>query len=257
MTTDQTNPQDVSAWIGHTVVDSSGDKIGKVSDIYLDDATGAPEWLAVKTGRLGKSISFVPLAGASPKGDDLQVQFEKGQVSDAPSAEDEGHLSPSEEAALYQHYGLQYSDSDSALPAGVADASPAPAVADDTSGPATDTAMTRSEEELRAGTRTTEAGRVRLRKYIVTENQQVTVPVQREQVEVIREPITAENRGAAMSGPDLSEEEAEMVLHEEQVVVEKTVVAKERVRLDKDVVTDQQTVDAEVRKEVIETDGAV
>ena len=264
MTTDQTGQaEDMSAWIGHTVVDSSGDKIGKVSDIYLDDVTGAPEWLAVKTGLLGNRTNFVPLTGAAPNGDDLQGRFEKGQVTDAPSAEADGHLSQSEEATLYEHYGLTYTESysDSGLSDGdagrVVDVDEGADVARDTSGPSTDAAMTRSEEELRAGTRTTEAGRVRLRKHIVTEDQQVTVPVQREQVEVIREPISAENRDSAMSGPDLSEEEAEMVLHEEQVVVEKTVVPKERVRLDKDVVTEQETVDAQVRKEVIETEGDV
>jgi len=112
--------------------------------------------------------------------------------------------------------------------------------------------MTRSEEELRVGTTQHETGRARLRKHIVTENVTQTVPVQREEVRVEREPITDANRDAATSGADLSEEEHEVVLHEEQVVVEKTAVPKERVRLDTDTVTEQRSVSEQIRKEQIE-----
>ncbi len=105
------------------------------------------------------------------------------------------------------------------------------------------------------GTRTTESGRARLRKYIVTEQQQVTVPVRHEEVRVVTEPISPENRDPALDGPDLCEEEAEMVLHKEEVVVETRAVPKERVRLDKETVTVQETVTADVRKEVVETEG--
>jgi uncharacterized protein (TIGR02271 family) len=128
-------------------------------------------------------------------------------------------------------------------------------VGHDTSGPTTDDAMTRSEEELDVGTTEREAGRARLRKYIVTENVETTVPVQREEVRLEREPITDANVGAATSGPDLSEEEHEVTLHAEQPVVEKTVVPKERVRLEKDTVTDEERVSEEVRKEQIEMEG--
>jgi len=85
----------------------------------------------------------------------------------------------------------------------------------------------------------------------------MTVPVQREEARVSREPITEANRGAAMSGGDLTEEEHELTLSEEEVVVDKQVVPKERVRLDKDVVTEERQVSEEVRKENIEVDGDV
>ena len=115
--------------------------------------------------------------------------------------------------------------------------------------------MTRSEEELRVGTTRRETGRVRLRKYVVTENVTQTVPVQREEVRVEREPITDANRDEAVSGGDITEEEHEVTLHAEEPVVEKRAVPKERVRLDKDTVTEQQKVSEEVRKERIEADG--
>ncbi len=129
-------------------------------------------------------------------------------------------------------------------------------VGHDTSGPTTDDAMTRSEEQLHIGTEQREAGRARLRKYVVTENVTQTVPVSHEEVRVEREPITDANRGDAYDGPAISEEEHEVTLHAERPVVEKEAVPVERVRLDKETVTSNETVSGEVRKEEIEVDGA-
>lgn len=114
--------------------------------------------------------------------------------------------------------------------------------------------MTRSEEEVHVGTARRERGRVRLRKYVVTEQVQRTVPVSREEVRVEREPITDENVDQALSGAEISEGEHEVVLHEEEPVVEKRAVPKERVRLSKDTVTDEREVSEEVRKERIEAE---
>ena len=114
--------------------------------------------------------------------------------------------------------------------------------------------MTLSEERLNVGTQTQETGRARLRKYVVTENVTQTVPVQREEVRVEREPITDDNVGDATSGPDITEDEHEVVLREERPVVEKEAVPVERVRLDTDTVTDEVTVSEDVRKEEIDTD---
>jgi uncharacterized protein (TIGR02271 family) len=242
----------VQSWQGRTMVDPAGDKLGTIDAIYLDDETGQPEWATVTRGLFSAKAAFVPLAQAQDLGDSVQVPYDKQQVSDAPSPQADGNLSQDEEAALYRHYGLDYSEhrSDSGLPAGTDDT-----VGRDTSGPTTDDAMTRSEEELRVGTETRERGRARLRKYVVTETQQVTVPVQREEVRVEREPITDANLDAATSGPDISEEEHEVTLHEETPVVEKRVVPRERVRLDTDTVTDQRQVSEEVRKEQVQVDG--
>lgn len=245
---------EASEFYDRNVVGPDDAKIGKVSDIYLDNATNQPEWAAVKTGLLGNRVSFVPLAGARLQGEDLMVAFDKAKIKDAPNAEADGQLSQEEEAMLYQHYGLSYSesDSDTGLPEVSPPPSPPAGAGHDVSGPDTDDAMTRSEEELQVGKISEEAGRVRLRKYIVTENVQTTVPVQREEAVIEREPITDANRGPAMSGAELSEEEHEMTLNEEQVVVDKQVVPKERVRVDKATVTEDQQISEELRKEQID-----
>ena len=125
----------------------------------------------------------------------------------------------------------------------------------DVSGPETDDAMTRSEERLNVGTERVQTGKARLRKYIVTENQNVSVPVQKEQVRLEREPITDGNVGAATSGKDLSDEEHEVTLSEERVTVNKETVPVERVRLGTETVTENQQVSEEVRKEQIDFDG--
>jgi uncharacterized protein (TIGR02271 family) len=246
------------AWQGRAMVDPAGDKLGTIDAIYLDDETGQPEWATVASGLFTAKIVFVPLAQAQDMGDSVQVPYDKDQVTSAPTMRADGSLSQDDEAELYRHYGLDYSEhrSDSGLPAGTgrdADAD-RDSVGRDTSGPTTDEAMTRSEEELRVGTQTRERGRARLRKYVVTETQQVTVPVQREEVRVEREPITDANLDAATSGPAISEEEHEVTLHEEEVVVDKRAVPKERVRLDTDTVTEERQVAEEVRKEQLEVD---
>jgi uncharacterized protein (TIGR02271 family) len=264
--------EEINNWRGREARGIDGDKLGKVEDIYLDEHTGKPEWLALKTGMFGGNVSFVPLAKANLDADVITVPYDKATVKDAPHADPDGQLSQQEEAELYRHYGLDYGEvrSDSGLPEGerdggrtngsgrsgdsTPDGTPG-VVGNDVSGPETDRAMTRSEEELRVGTTQRESGTARLRKHVVTENVTQTVPVQREEVRVEREPITDANADDAMDGPAISEEEHEVVLHAEEPVAEKRVVPKERVRLDKDVVTEEQTVAEEVRQERIDTDG--
>jgi uncharacterized protein (TIGR02271 family) len=115
--------------------------------------------------------------------------------------------------------------------------------------------MTRSEERLHVGTERVETGRARLRKHVVTEQRTVTVPVSHEEVRLEREPITDGNVGSATSGPDLSDEEHEVVLTEERPVVQMETVPVERVKLGTETVTDERTVTEDVRHEEIEIDG--
>jgi uncharacterized protein (TIGR02271 family) len=244
-------------WLqGSTLYDVRGEKIGKVDVIYDDTTTGQPEWALVHTGLLGTKNSFVPIGGATRSGDQIRVPYEKGQVKSAPAIDADADLSVAEEQELYRHYGIAWEarahDSGSGRFGGEIGEAGGPG--HDVSGPNTDSAMTRSEEELRVGTRSQEAGRVRLRKHVVTENVTQTVPVQREELRIEREPITEANVGAANDGPAISEEEHEIVLHEEEPVVEKRTVPKERVRLDTETVTGEQTVDEDVRKERIDVD---
>ena len=259
--------EDKLSWRGQDLYDSSGGKVGKVEEIYLDADTDQPEWALVNTGMFGTKQTFIPIRDASVSGSGPSVPYDSQLIKDAPKMDADGRLSQQEESDLYKHYGLDYSEarSDSGLPEGGAtgpvDTDPTPepqgVVGNDVSGPETDNAMTRSEEELRVGTRERETGRVRLRKHIVTENVSETVPVQREEVRVEREPITDANVGNATDGPALSEEEHEVVLHAEEPVVDKRVVPKERVRLEKDAVVEEVQVTEELRKERIEAEGDV
>lgn len=246
---------DLSSWVGRTAVDRDGDKIGKIADVYLDDDSGQPEWLAVTTGMFGAKVSFVPIGGADVRGDDVVVAYDKATVKDSPNAEADGALSPEEEDLLYRHYGRGYSSgADATVDTTVTETSGRGTVGYDTSGRETDDAMTRSEEELDIDKSTRQTGKARLRKWVETENVTMTVPVQREKAVLVTESITDANVGDAMSGADLTTEEHEVVLSEEVVDVSKRVVPKERVRLEKEAVTEQVAVDETVRKERIEFD---
>jgi uncharacterized protein (TIGR02271 family) len=250
------NMSDPNTMTGAAVHGSDGEKLGKVEAIYFDNETDKPEWVAVKSGLFGSHVSLVPLAQGTWNGDTLTVPFGKDALKAAPHHDPDSSISPTDEEELYRHYGMAGGRSD------VADHGRRDLVDDhgtvghDTSGPTTDNAMTRSEEQLRVGTEAREAGRARLRKHIVTEHQQVTVPVSREEVTLEREPITDANRGDAYDGPGISEEEHEVTLHAERPVVDTEAVAVERVKLGKETVTENQTVGGEVRKEEIELDGS-
>jgi uncharacterized protein (TIGR02271 family) len=250
--------QDVLSYRGQELRGTTGEKIGTIEEIYLDNDTQAPEWAVVTTGLFGTKQTFVPIRDAAPSGDGVTVPYDKERIKDAPRIDPDGRLSHEEERQLYRHYGLEYSEarSRSGLPEGEGGATDRDAVGRDVSGPTTDSAMTRSEEELRVGTSEREAGRARLRKYIVEDEVQTTIPVRREEVRVEREPITDANVDAAMDGPEISEEEHEVVLHEEEPVVEKRAVPKERVRLEKDTHTEERQVSDTVRREEIEVDDA-
>jgi uncharacterized protein (TIGR02271 family) len=251
--------QDVMARLdGSAVTSSDGKKVGKVADIYFDEETLQPEWALVTTGLFGGRHSFVPLTNAE-LGDEIRLGVTKDQVTGAPQLDDDGELTQDEELELARHYGMQYSEerSGSGLPTSEGEApgmEAASEAAPTGAAPSGDDAMTRSEEELRVGTVRRPKELVRLRKRLVTEHVTQTVPVEREEIVVEREPITEANVDPAMKGPDLTEAEHEVVLSEDEVVVNKDVVPKERVRLDSTTVEEERQVEETLTKEQIDVE---
>jgi uncharacterized protein (TIGR02271 family) len=256
---------DVTALYGRDVYDSDGDKIGSLGQVWADP-TGQPAWASVKTGFFGTNESLVPLDGADVQGDRVVVAFDKSRVKDAPNidASHDEPLDPDGVGLLYQYYGLTWQAGGTATTGSSTDASYATGAGysgggaggytDVDAGRSTDDAMTRSEERLDVGTERQRVGTARLRKYVVTERQQVEVPVTREEVRLERVPVTDANAGSAYDGPELTESEHEVTLHAERPVVQTETVPVERVRLGKETVTEQETVGADVRKERIEAD---
>ncbi len=264
------NPADLR---GVTVADGLGDKLGKVEEVYLDNETGKPEWVSVKTGFFGSNTALVPMAAADWDGTGLTVPYGKEMVRSAPHGDPGRELSEADEAELFTYYGIPYGGdtvtatggpgqagySDTTRTSGTGDVRRTErtgSVGHDTSGPNTDDAMTRSEERLHVGTEVREAGKARLRKYITTETVTQTVAVSHEELTVQREAITDANRGATLAGGELTEEVHEVILHEERPIVVKETVPVERVRLGTNTVTEQATVSEEVRKENIVVEEA-
>jgi uncharacterized protein (TIGR02271 family) len=253
---------------GRTVVDPQGNKIGKIGQLWVDEETGAPTWASVHTGLFGMHESLVPIGNGRTRGDDFQVPVTKDQVKDAPRVEAEnGQLSDRDMDDLYRYYNMDQSAGNSGRHAGDAPPLARNGTADrngmaDRNGQgdrrmqerAPQESMTRSEERLKVGTETVTTGRVRLRKVVVTEQQQVSVPVSHEEVRVVREPISESDRGRMAGNASIGEAEQEITLHAERPVVETEVVAKERVRLDTRTVAEQQQVGGTIRKEEIKID---
>jgi stress response protein YsnF len=277
------------------VIGRDGKKLGAVSAVYYDSDTDQPEWVAVRTGLFGLDVSLVPLATAQLRDEELHVPFDKERLKTAPHHDPGLELTPQDEMDLFGHYGVPYGDRSTSAAAGsgttAGRAGPAftgaaavggggtRAAADETgartsqgtSQTTAGDAMTRSEEQLRVRTESEAVGRVRLRKHIVTEYEQVTVPVRREEIRVEREPATGPGTdvdgqagaesgsairavGTAAPGQVGDDAEHEIVLHAERPVVRTETVPVERVRVGKQTVTEQQRVAGEVRKEQIELD---
>jgi stress response protein YsnF len=295
--------RDVPAAIGSTAYGSDGESVGTVETFYNDDRTGATTWVALSTGLLGRRQVIAPAGDATFADGRLQLGVPAHAVSHAPRLGGE-HLTPDDEAALRQHYDQATTPAD-ATPDRTDDATPDLAD-DDTAGrtstgtvgrtdaptigrhggvpdasatvPAAtvpadrdDGSMVRSEEQLRVATERVRARRVRVVKYVVTEEVQVTVPIRREElrIEELSEGDTADDElvtegetldlpgGTAPAGP-LSGLPDEIVLHAERPVVTVEVVPVERVRLSTEVVAGQEQVSGTLQREqvVVDQDAA-
>jgi uncharacterized protein (TIGR02271 family) len=230
---------------GSTLYDTNGDKVGKVGQVYLDDQTGQPTWVTVRTGFFGTSETFVPIETATVQGDELRVSHTKDTIKDAPRVDVDQHLSETEEAELYRYYGLEYGAGYTGTETATTGA------AGTTTNVTDDAAVTLSEERMVVDKQSEEAGHVRLRKYTTTETETVDVPVTKERLVVERHPVSGERTAAPIGDSDQVEE---ITLREERAVVDKETVPVEEVRVGKEQVTEHETVSAEVRKEHVDVD---
>jgi stress response protein YsnF len=284
--------RELSAAIGSTAYDGSGDKIGTVEHFFVDDRTGAPTWVAVATGLFGTRTSVVPADDATFADGALRLPVTVEAVKSAPHVGGD-HLDPAEEAELREHYGVTSSGGRHAadatremppvpLPVPPSDVSTsdtevipprttttgtttsATATPTPTAQPsADDGGMVRSEERLRVGTERVAATRMRLVKYVVTEDVQITVPIRREEIRIEEVPLGAADAGpgeALVSADQASSHSVapglpdEIVLHTERPVVTVEVVPTERVRLRTELVEGQETVTGQVQREQIVVD---
>ncbi|MDO5662897.1 MAG: PRC and DUF2382 domain-containing protein, partial [Brachybacterium sp.] len=259
------------------VLDSTGDKVGKVGQVYLTNDSQEPSWVTVNTGLFGTKETFIPLAEAQYQDGQITVPYEKSFIKDAPNVDEDGEISREQEDELYRYYGVQDPSTgggndrdrdrvhgDDRRDAGVAGAGAGAGAglgADDRDrdgrrdGDLNDRdgrhdgnvdeagKVTLHEEQLNVGTERVDSGKVRLRKHVVTETERVEVPVEREELVVERTPADGS------TGGELQEGETEVTLSEERPVVDKQTVATEEVNVGKKKVQDTQTVQGEVAHE--------
>ncbi|NRQ39518.1 PRC and DUF2382 domain-containing protein [Nonomuraea sp. NN258] len=236
------------------VVGSDGQHIGKVGQVYLNDRSGEPEWVTVRTGLFGTKQTFVPLANARRSGEEIRVPFDKEMIKGAPNIDVDGRLSLEEEADLYRYYGMQPSNIPTQRKPEQGRAQAGERTGAERRGRATgdrDIDITRSEEQLHVGKESRETGRVRLHKYVETEDVQQNVPLSHEEVTIERRPI---REGERVTPHEIGEEDEEIILYEERPVVGKETKPVERVHVHKEKVERQETVRGQVRKERLEVD---
>ena len=264
-------------YAGYTVYDPDGDKIGKVDDLFVDE-NDQPEYIGVKMGLLGTRSTLIPweLVEVRDADSTLIVSADDAHVKDGPTFDDDQDITPEFEGEVYSYYGLQQSDSaeDRGAYADYSSSDPG-AVGPGMREGDTETGefrghsesdegvaqtgsdlededelrVQRTEEELAAGTREREAGAMRVKKRVRTDREQIEVPTRHEEVSVERVPVEGEATEA-----QIGEDEVVVPVTEEEVVTEKRAVAKEEVRIRKDVVEDTETVEEDVRREEVEVE---
>jgi uncharacterized protein (TIGR02271 family) len=272
-------------YAGYSVVDEGGSKIGKVDDLFLDE-NDQPEYFGVKMGFLGTSSTLIPadIATINDEQGFIEVSQSKDTVKEGPAFDDDREITPDYENEVRSYYGLgpiessgSYEQTSGHSGAGTTDPTTAGTVGSGMSMGDTETGefrehdrnqeglsqpgsdlededelrVQRSEEELRAGTREREAGAMKVRKRVRTDRERVEVPTRHEEVTVERVPVEGEATEA-----QIGEDEVSVPVTEEEVVVEKRAVAKEEVRLRKDVVEDTEVVEEDVRREEVEVEDA-
>jgi uncharacterized protein (TIGR02271 family) len=273
---------------GYTVVDEGGSKIGKVDDLFLDE-NDQPEYFGVKIGFLGTSSTLIPadITTINNEQGSIEVSQTKDTVKDGPAFDDDREITPEYENEVRSYYGLgsiessgsygDYEETNGHSGAGTTDSTTAGTVGsgmsmgDTESGefrehdrnqeglsqPGSDLEdedelrVQRSEEELKAGTREREAGAMKVRKRVRTDREQLEVPTKHEEVTVERVPVEGEATEA-----QIGEDEVTVPVTEEEVVVDKRAVAKEEIRLRKDVVEDTEVVEDDVRREEVEVEDS-
>jgi stress response protein YsnF len=270
------DPETRERWRDLVVVDRDAATVGTITAFYLDRATGLPTWALVHTGWFSDAQTVVPLTHAVEANEEIRVPYAKAFIQQAPPIQAHQDLSPDDEVVLSAYYGLD--DHHGAVAdrrlgaepamtgtAGGSTVPAAPAARPSRAGPAGPPVprlagqgpveLVRSEEELRVGVRRRRR-RLRLRKYVVTEYLTRTIPVRREEVRLEEVGAPADpvgepgDQGAVQVAGDRPL--VEVVLHREEPVIQLRVVPTERVRLFKDVVTEQRTVTEEIRKEQVD-----
>jgi uncharacterized protein (TIGR02271 family) len=229
---------------GYTVYDTNDEKIGKVDDLFLDE-NDQPEYIGVKMGLLGTSSTLIPmeLATTDESSGTITVSTDKETAKNGPAFNDDPEITPEYENEVRSYYGLGAAQTQSTGSYDTYEEPRSDVTHDD------ELRVQRSEEELRAGTREREAGSVKVRKRVRTDRERVEVPVKHEEVSVERVPVSGEATEA-----QIGEDEVAVPVTEEEVVVDKRAVAKEEVRLRKDVVEDTEVVEEDVRREEIDVE---
>jgi hypothetical protein len=102
----QSNPSthpEIPNLVGDTMVDGTGRRVGKVTDVVSRPETLEAEWLVVKTSVFGRE-RLVPMEAATEEGHTTHIEFSRDDVLSAPVPEVSTSLAVYERDALVEHY---------------------------------------------------------------------------------------------------------------------------------------------------------
>lgn len=243
----------ISQLKGSKVLDKNGEVIGTLVNVWVDQHE-KPVWYSIASGMFGLNANFAPTQGSKINEEGIWVDYTKEKVHGSHAIDMDGDLTDAEAMQLYEYYGMSMNTTGGSTSGSVQMTEPRSHQATNTTQTDDDNddhGMTLSEEEVEVHKERHETGRVRLKKYIVTEDVTMTVPVKKEKVKIVREPAEG------MDGKDieLGEGTTDITLSEEEVHLEKRVVPKERVRLEKEEYTEEEKVTGQVRKERAKLEG--
>jgi uncharacterized protein (TIGR02271 family) len=230
---------DVRGW---RVIAGDGTLLGQVADVLVERGDGKPRFL---------QIALEPAVVRAAGGRRVHAPFDAARVDpDARTVFLDGVSGEQARELPTEPDGTPFVTGPFAARA---DVDEVPAKADLPRAPMADVAgrvvdeerITLSEEELVVGTRTVSAGEVRVEKRVETEQVRQSIPVTRDDVSVERRPLAP--------GSSLERWEDEEGLHiplvEEELVIEKRLVAREELLIRKRRVTEEQVVEETLRKE--------
>lgn len=237
------NDSDVFNPIGATAYGANGEKIGSVRDALVVANTGAIRFLIVDAGGWFSSKEvLVPVGHA--RIDDSGVYFDS--------------LTKDQVGAMQEYrYGETYTDDQYTEDQFVADERVLRGNMDEAQyrqqAYATPDRLQLLEERLTVNKERFKAGSVRIGKHVETRQEQVEVPLQREEVVITRHEVTD---GRAVQGARLGEGQQTMQvdLEAERANIGKETFVTEEVEIGKRAVTETQTVTETVGREVLDVD---
>ncbi len=237
---------DYTTWLGRQVLDSEGNQLGRIRDIYEDEETGQASWASVQGGILGTSTYYIPLNDAHLDDADVRVNYDYDMIRAAPKMHgDEFGKDMASELSNYYHHP----QSETVANNTVTDNLDIDDDVVDEDNVVTDKSVDLHKEQLDIDTEARPYAKARLHKYTVTRNETITVPIVEEHAKLVFDDSPSARTDVT---PDFGDRDVEIVLNREEPVVTKQVVRAGTARVQIEQTQREVPITAEIREEKVD-----